>query len=98
MNISQMIYFVLGSGVNLGPLVTTVGLLGKFAITISFAIIILYTKEIFPTNLRYVCMYVCMYVLCMYVCMYTCMCVSFMYLYLLRSELAVAVFARYLPV
>ena len=41
-------------GTDLSPLVITVALLGKAAITISFAIIILYTKEIFPTNLRYV--------------------------------------------
>lgn len=40
------------SGTDLSVLISAMALFGKFAITIAFAIVILYTKEIFPTNLR----------------------------------------------
>ena len=46
--------FIAASGVNLGPLVTTVAMLGKFSVTVSMAFMVLYTKEYFPTNLRLV--------------------------------------------
>ena len=35
------------------PLITTLALLSKFGITGSFAMIVLYTKELFPTTLRF---------------------------------------------
>ena len=37
---------------DLQPLVITVALTAKFGITISFAVLVLYTKELFPASLR----------------------------------------------
>ena len=38
------------------PAIVFMGMFGKFSISASFAVIILYTRELFPTNLRWVMM------------------------------------------
>ena len=40
------------SGIDLSPLVISLVMLSKFGISASFSIIVVYTKELFPTNLR----------------------------------------------
>jgi len=43
---------VTSSGANLTPLIITLMMISKFGITGSFAVIVFYTKELFPTSLR----------------------------------------------
>ena len=43
---------LLGSGVDLTPVVTVLATLAKFGVTAAFCILVLYTSELFPTNLR----------------------------------------------
>jgi len=43
---------VTSSGTNLTPLIITLIMISKFGISGSFAVIVLYTKELFPTSLR----------------------------------------------
>jgi len=46
------------SGYDLTVLSVTLIMIGKFAMTASFGTVILYAPEIYPTNLRYVCVLV----------------------------------------
>ena len=47
------LYFVTGGEVDLGALKIICLMLSKFAITLNFAVMVLYIPEVFPTNLRY---------------------------------------------
>lgn len=53
MSIYLYIHFV-ANRVDLTPLLITLVMAGKFGITGSFAVMILYAKELFPTTLRYI--------------------------------------------
>ena len=56
-----------------------VALLGKFSVAGSFAVLYLYSAELFPTQVRCVCVCVCVCVclyLCVCVCISVCVCVT----------------------
>ena len=46
-----LIYFFVY--IALGATLTTVAMIGKFGISASFAILVLYTAELYPTRIRY---------------------------------------------
>jgi len=41
-----------GDGRDLTPLIVTLSMIGKFAMTAAFGTVVLYAQEIYPTNVR----------------------------------------------
>ena len=52
--IAPTLCLITGDGRDLTPLIVTLSMIGKFAMTGAFATVVLYAQELYPTNVRFV--------------------------------------------